>query len=101
LEGEIGLSRRREGVFDPARRLCDTFGTREERFAAVKDYDEAFESFFPRVLSDALGELTPRGLRHEGGLSAPALIGVLVHVAVVTRQVTARGYLDEKRRYTR
>jgi hypothetical protein len=50
----------------------------------------------PSMLGDALGCLRDRISRDYLRATAPTLIGVLVHVTVVTRQITAAVHLQDE-----
>jgi hypothetical protein len=72
----------------------------EKWFAAVEDDKEFGQVDCPCIFSDTLCKLAAGFLGHQRRLLTPTLVGVFVHVAIVTRQVATGCNLDEDRANT-
>ncbi len=62
-------------------------GAREQRLTPVQDHLHGAQRVRARMLADAPCRPGYHRVRHDHGLPAPALVGGLVDVAVITRQI--------------
>lgn len=85
--------RRRDDRLD---RVSEVLRAREQRFAPVEHDLDVGNPVRPRVLGDAPRRPFEDLPRHPPGLPPPALVGHLVHVAVVARQVASAVDLEDE-----
>jgi hypothetical protein len=66
----------------------------QQRFPAVEDDTHFLQAVVPGMLRNALPRLSDRLRRNRRRTVTPALIGVLIDIAVIASQVTATVYLE-------
>src|SRR5580693_2708747 len=90
LKSGFWLNSRSQDLDYPAQSAC----TEQQRLAAMQDDLEAGQPVRGRVLGEPLSYLVDCCPAKLPGLDAPTLVGVLVHVAVITGEVAAAMYLE-------
>jgi hypothetical protein len=65
----------------------DALDPGEKRFTAVQNHRDGIEPLRLRVLGQAPRDLPYRRLADDAGTGGPALVGVLVDVAVIAREI--------------
>ena len=96
LDPQVKTAATGQGATQRARDLGEYGHAGEQRLAAMQDDANQRQPVRPRVLGDALGGCRDGRRGNYRRAPAPALVGVLVDVAVITGQVAAAVHLQDK-----
>ena len=73
----------------------------QQRLSAMEHHRDTGKRVHLGVLADPPGGLRDRFLRHDLGLMPPALVRVLIDVAMITGEIAAAAYLKDVLAYVR
>jgi hypothetical protein len=93
---EVERGHRDDGANEFRTNVSHSGGAHEKGLSAVQDHRNGGEFLFLRIVRESAGHLPECFLGDEGGATFPALIGVLVHITVITGEVASAVDLEDE-----
>jgi hypothetical protein len=93
---EIECGDRGEGTSEFRTDVSHADGTHEKGFAPVKDHGNSGEFLFFGVVRESPGDFSERFFGNKGRAPFPALIGMLVHITVITGEIASTVDLENE-----